>query len=115
MKIPSAYTNDELSALHQRGVAAREFYENNTFYRKFIEPALIEQAQLVRKQARWTPQGAKPAATSGELGIYASGYEDGALYCEDFIARCISEGKVAFDEMQRRAKAGDKPGQKADK
>lgn len=108
MKKPSEYTPAELQALHERAVAAREFYENNPFYRKFIEPALVEQAQLVRAQARWTPQGAKPAATAGELGIYASGYEDGALYCEDFIARCISEGKIAFDEMQKRAEVAKK-------
>lgn len=102
MKKMADYTVDELNGIANRGAAARAFYNDTPFYRGEVEPALIEKAKEVKAANRWTPARPVPAADAGMLTAYATGFEEGLLFLEDFVARCIREAEMALAELKRR-------------
>jgi len=96
------YSADELNGLANRGAEARAFYNDTKFFREVVEPAVIEKAKEVKAASRWTPARPVPAADAGMLTAYTTGFEEGLLFLEDFVALCMREADMAVAELKRR-------------
>jgi hypothetical protein len=55
-----------------------------------------------RKDCRWNPQMKADAGAMGMVTAYLTGKEDGLLFLEDLVARCLKEREIAYAELELR-------------